>query len=515
MNEFIGLDFGSYHCRTGIYRSKNFEVIRNHYDHHETESFRGPDEYFRKRDVDVPAFLALRQLLGTDQKIPEVQKGILDRTEKLFRTILEEVSLFCKSDTINGVVTVPCYYHDRERFALMSLAERAGFNSIKLLDENVAVALGLDQCPEARNILIYSQGADPFSCTLGVHENMNFRTLNSAFDNELQGTFYDAVILKKILEALRYEPQKLTRQELEYLIRKSKQAKTDLSEKHEATITIPVNIRKGPDPTPVSEEKKIPCTRTEFEAAIGKFVARTLEVCAKTVHDAGLHPQDIDLVIVSGGLTSVPLVQQMILDMFKSEIVVADINAATRGAALFASSLPEPAVREKTKHSPAPSKTIRNMAPVSPPKTGELAAEWVKLFAIDIEDYYDLWQKEEFSRAIEKMEHVQENISRYIANLCHSAGRKHLDNGFLKEAYTFLKKGHNYDKTNDLILVDLLKCFDQLINDAHQRKDYHVTMNYLKEALQVAPGRKNWKDLLSFLRNNLKNLQRNPGFRKF
>jgi actin-like ATPase involved in cell morphogenesis/DNA-binding ferritin-like protein (Dps family) len=509
MNEWVGIDFGTTHCRTGIYRSGKYEVIRNFYEQNLIGQNLGLDEYFRRSKIAVPATQGLKQLIGNVRKSPENQKVVFDEVEKLFRSIFLNIEEYLESGAINGIITVPCYYHDRERSALILLAEKAGFNQIRLLDENVALALGLDLDSSTKKILVFSLGAGYFSCTILIQEGKNFRTMNSGSSNVLSGTFFDSVILKKIEESFNYPLRQLKTEDQFNLIRMAVKGKKELSDLSRNSIQLQIPTRTKFSGNPGTEIRNISVNRHEFEDNCRDFIGETVQLCLSTIHEAGLQSEDINLVLLSGGSTNISNLQQLVRATFNTEIKLTDSHAISRGAALFASTLPQPEIKVKKPADAVPEPAKVPVAPKVPEKTTDYASDWVKLFSDDLEEYHKLWLNEKYFESISKMEEIQQKIDKYISNLCHASGKKYMERKLFGEALELFVKGYNYDKSNSFLKGDLAQCYNVLIEDAYKRKDYRTTMNFLKDGLIIAPDVKNWRELQAYLRNNLKKLEKN------
>jgi tetratricopeptide (TPR) repeat protein len=183
-----------------------------------------------------------------------------------------------------------------------------------------------------------------------------------------------------------------------------------------------------------------------------------------------------------------------------------------RGASVFASTLPLPQVKAKIPVNTNAKKEEPEVRLAIPLKEGDYAYQWVKNYATELEAYHQLWQKEAYPESIEMMELVRGNVTKFVANLCHIAGKKLIDKGLFKEALDLLKKGYSYDRSDRALAEELHTCYHFLIVETLNKGEYAITKKLLADGLILNPGNKEWRRLQGSLRNISKNKHNNSKF---
>ncbi|MGE3403520.1 MAG: Fe-S protein assembly chaperone HscA [Vicinamibacterales bacterium] len=218
-----------------------------------------------------------------------------------------------------AVITVPAYFNDAQRTATRDAGRLAGLEVLRIINEPTAASLayGLDQ-KNRGTIAVYDLGGGTFDISLLRVEDGVFQVLATNGDTHLGGDDIDNLLVDRVLSWLppeggshadsrsdagnggfRLQPEVLQ------AIRKAViQAKIDLSDQDRAEIRVDeVGYRAA-------------ITREEFNALVRPLVERTLEPCRQALADASLGPEDIDEVVLVGGSTRVPLVRQMVEELF-------------------------------------------------------------------------------------------------------------------------------------------------------------------------------------------------------
>jgi molecular chaperone DnaK len=256
-----------------------------------------------------------------------------------------------------AVITVPAYFDDLQRQATYEAAELAGLQVLRLLNEPTAAALayGLGRDREER-VAVYDFGGGTFDLTLLDIAGSTFEVLTSVGDTRLGGDDIDSLILERLLEELRkklgadYTPDAMVTQRLREAAEK---AKCELSYARAATISLPFIGFAGTDPVHL----EVTLRRSELEAMIRPLIDRTLRCCEQALETCRLRPDDIDRVVLVGGTTRIPAIQQAVEDFFgippfkginPDEIVA--IGAATQ-AAIMQGQLKEVVLLDVTPHS--------------------------------------------------------------------------------------------------------------------------------------------------------------------
>jgi Fe-S protein assembly chaperone HscA len=200
-----------------------------------------------------------------------------------------------------AVITVPAYFNDAQRTATRDAGRIAGLEVLRIINEPTAASLayGLDK-RHTGVIAVYDLGGGTFDISILRVEDGVFQVLSTNGDTHLGGDDMDLLLTEKVLAEIRE-----VRQSGEFVqaVRKAViQAKHELSDRDETEIRVGTYRRK--------------LTRRELETMIRPLVERTLAPCRQALADAELQPSQIDEVVLVGGSTRVPLVRQLVGDLF-------------------------------------------------------------------------------------------------------------------------------------------------------------------------------------------------------
>ena len=211
-----------------------------------------------------------------------------------------------------AVITVPAYFDDAQRQATRDAARIAGLEILRIVNEPTAASLayGLDQSKDG-TVCVYDLGGGTFDVTvLNIDEGV-FRVLATAGDTHLGGDDLDRTLVDLALEEMELADE--VRNDAGFLtgVRLAAEStKLELSAKPEADLHV-VSPQHG-----VAWRRTV--TRKEFEERIRPHLDRTLEACRQALSDAGLTPDKIDEVVLVGGSTRIPAVQQAVAKFFET-----------------------------------------------------------------------------------------------------------------------------------------------------------------------------------------------------
>ncbi len=291
-----------------IYSIKRF--IGRRYDEVEDERQRVPYRVVRGKndrvEVEIPA-------LGKTLTPEEISARILMYLKKAAEEYLGE-------PVKKAVITVPAYFNDAQRQATKDAGRIAGLEVLRVFPEPTAAALayGLDKTDRTLRIAVYDLGGGTFDISILELDQGVFDVRATSGDTHLGGDNIDERIVDWLVEEFRQETGvDLSRDKaaIQRLKEAAEQAKKELSVRTETTISLPF-IASG-DSGPLHLEKTL--TRARLEAMARDLVERTIQICRKALEDAKLSPGDIDEVILVGGQTRMPLVQQMVREFFGKE----------------------------------------------------------------------------------------------------------------------------------------------------------------------------------------------------
>ncbi|WP_339048515.1 Fe-S protein assembly chaperone HscA [Candidatus Mesenet endosymbiont of Phosphuga atrata] len=215
-----------------------------------------------------------------------------------------------------AVITVPAYFDDAARNAVKFAAQLAGIEVLRLINEPTAAALayGVDKQNEGEIYAVYDLGGGTFDISiLKLHKEKVFQVLAVGGDVCLGGDDFDALLVEYILGM--YNHIKLNTAQKNRLITEARAAKEFLSMHEKGVFSFNV------------DENSFKCeiTKSEFEALISGLVDKTMNIIIDTIRDANLSIEDIKGVILVGGSTKVPLVQNTLAKVFPNKLLN-DVN---------------------------------------------------------------------------------------------------------------------------------------------------------------------------------------------
>jgi molecular chaperone DnaK len=221
-----------------------------------------------------------------------------------------------------AVITVPAYFNDAQRQATKDAGRIAGLEVLRIINEPTAAALayGLDKTGQNKTIAVYDLGGGTFDISILEIGDGVFEVRSTNGDTFLGGEDFDSRIVNYIADEfkkqhgidLRLDPLALQR-----LRSKAEEAKKELSTTAEYTvnepfITMDVNTRQ-----PIHLNMKL--TRAKYEALVEDLVQRTLEPCKAALKDAGISAGQVQEVVLVGGMTRMPRIQQVVKEFFGRE----------------------------------------------------------------------------------------------------------------------------------------------------------------------------------------------------
>ena len=240
---------------------------------------------------------------------------------QVLKKLKEAAEAYLGEKITKAVITVPAYFNERQRQATKDAGKIAGLEVLRILNEPTAAALayGLDKKSDVR-ILVYDFGGGTFDVSILEGGEGVIEVKATAGDTHLGGANIDERIMEWLIEEFKKETGIDLRKDktaLQRLKDASEQAKKELSFKLETEINLPFITIDPSTNQPLHLQKKL--TRARLEEMIKDLVDRTMEVVKKALEDAKLRPQDIEDVVLVGGSTRIPLVQQRIREFFGKE----------------------------------------------------------------------------------------------------------------------------------------------------------------------------------------------------
>ena len=284
---------------------------------------------------------------------PEVSAYILQE----MRAIAEE---FLGQTVNKAVVTVPAYFNDGQRQATKDAGRIAGLDVIRIINEPTAAALayGFGRDVEGK-VAVVNLGGGTFDVSLLDINNGVFEVVATAGDTFLGGEDYDKRLVDWLVQGFAKEHRVDLRSDsmaLQRLKDAAEKAKCDLSSVRETEINLPFIISTGKNQ---AYHLHRVVTRGKLEELTLDLTERTIQICRLTMEDAGIKPQELAEVVLVGGMTRMPKVQELVAEFFGREPCkgvhpdeVVAMGAAIQGAALVdAAAAPDMLLLDVTPHS--------------------------------------------------------------------------------------------------------------------------------------------------------------------
>ena len=252
-------------------------------------------------------------------------RGVIYSPPEISAIILQELRIIAEEylgqEVHKAVVTVPAYFNDNQRQATKDAGQIAGLDVIRIINEPTAAALSYGFGKKIdRLVAVYDLGGGTFDISLlEIGAEGVFRVIATAGDTFLGGEDFDTRIANWITDEFDKEHGlnlKDDRMSLQRIRDAAEQAKCDLSTLRQVEINLPFIITSK-DGQPLHIQKTL--TRDQLEEMTMDLVTRTVDICESTLEEAGIQPEDIQDIILVGGMTRVPVVQNKVREFFDKE----------------------------------------------------------------------------------------------------------------------------------------------------------------------------------------------------
>ncbi|HEY7670083.1 MAG TPA: molecular chaperone DnaK [Hyphomicrobium sp.] len=219
-----------------------------------------------------------------------------------------------------AVITVPAYFNDAQRQATKDAGKIAGLEVLRIINEPTAAALayGLDKKKESKTIAVYDLGGGTFDISILEIGDGVFEVKSTNGDTFLGGEDFDMKLVNYLADEFKKEQGIDLRNDklaLQRLKEAAEKAKIELSSATQTEINLPFITADASGPKHLTMK----LTRAKLESLVDDLIARTKEPCQKALKDAGLKAADIDEVVLVGGMTRMPRVQQVVKELFGKE----------------------------------------------------------------------------------------------------------------------------------------------------------------------------------------------------
>src|SRR3990172_7818945 len=243
---------------------------------------------------------------------PEISAVVLSKLKQAAEDYLGE-------KVVDAVITVPAYFNDAQRQATKDAGKIAGLNVLRIINEPTAAALayGLDKKKE-ETIAVYDFGGGTFDVSVLEVGDGVIEVKATNGDTHLGGDDLDQRIIEWMIQEFKKDQGidlSSDKMALQRLKEAAERAKIELSSSVETEINLPFVTANASGP----KHLQMKLTRSQFEKLVDDLLERTLEPARQALRDAGVEPKDIDEVVLVGGSTRIPKVQQLVQSLFGRE----------------------------------------------------------------------------------------------------------------------------------------------------------------------------------------------------
>lgn len=336
MSVIIGIDLGTSTTEAAVLRDGKPEVMLNLEREKITPSVVGMDD---AGNLLVGASALARQILAPEKTVLEIKRKMGSREtvrlgntsftpEEISAQILSYVRRFAGEylgeEVCRAVISVPAYFDEIQRQATVEAGKKAGFSVERIINEPTAAAMsyGLSHLEEESHILVYDLGGGTFDVTLLEMFDGVLEVKASSGDNQLGGKDFDQKLIEFLLERIREKHGIDLQKDIHAMARLKTEAvrcKIALSSEESVSVLLPLIAEKDGKPLALEEE----VTRELFENLIGELLEQTHAPIDVVLNDAGISEQELDMILLVGGSTRIPLVRRDIQEYLGLEPVQA------------------------------------------------------------------------------------------------------------------------------------------------------------------------------------------------
>jgi len=328
MAKIIGIDLGTTNSCVSVLEGGEPKVIPNPEGNRTTPSvvaFKGEEELVgeaakRQAVTNVKNTIAsVKRKMGTKEKVETSDKKYTPEeiSAKILAKLKSDAEAYLGEKVTKAVITVPAYFNDAERQATKNAGKIAGLEVERIINEPTAAALayGLDKTDDAHTILVYDLGGGTFDVSILELGDGVFEVKSTSGNNKLGGDDFDEAVMDYLVKEFKKESSVDLSKDAMAMQRvkdAAEKAKKDLSGMTTTQISLPF-ITQGAD-GPVHMEMSL--TRAKFEDLCRDLFNSTMDSVKKALKDAKLKTSDINKVILVGGSTRIPYIQELV----KSEL---------------------------------------------------------------------------------------------------------------------------------------------------------------------------------------------------
>lgn len=322
MSKIIGIDLGTTNSCVAVMEGGEATVIPNPEGNRTTPSVvafkdgdRSVGEVAKRQAVTNPnTIISIKRHMGTNHKVEAEGKEYTPQeiSAIILQKLKNDAESYIGEKVERAVITVPAYFNDAQRQATKDAGQIAGLQVERIINEPTAAALayGLEEDKDQK-ILVFDLGGGTFDVSILEIGDGNFDVIATSGDNELGGDDFDQVIIDYLVDQFKKEngiDLSQDKMALQRLKDAAEKAKKELSGVTQTQISLPFITADATGP----KHLEISMSRAKFEELSSNLVERTMGPTRQALSDAGYSPSDLDKVILVGGSTRIPAVQEAI-----------------------------------------------------------------------------------------------------------------------------------------------------------------------------------------------------------
>ncbi|MBD1371142.1 molecular chaperone DnaK [Hazenella sp. IB182357] len=327
MGKVIGIDLGTTNSCVAFMEGKEPTVIPNAEGGRTTPSVVGfsksgerlVGESAKRQAITNPdkTIISVKRHMGTDhkEKVEDQSYTPQEISAMILQKLKADAESYLGETVTQAVITVPAYFNDSQRQATKDAGKIAGLEVLRIINEPTAAALayGLDK-NEEQKILVFDLGGGTFDVSIMEMDEGFFQVISTSGDNKLGGDDFDQVIIDFLVAEFKKEHGidiSKDNMALQRLKDAAEKAKKDLSGVLTTTISLPFLTADASGP----KHLEVTLTRAKFEELSSTLIERTMVPTRQALKDAGLSASEVDKVVLVGGSTRIPAVQEAIKNL--------------------------------------------------------------------------------------------------------------------------------------------------------------------------------------------------------
>jgi len=328
--KIIGIDLGTTNSCVSVMEGKEAKVIPNLDGNRTTPSvvaFKDDEiqvgEVAKRQVITNPnTVYSIKRKMGTTEKVKINNKNYTPQeiSAMILRNLKESAEAYLGGKVTEAVITVPAYFNDAQRQATKDAGKIAGLEVKRIINEPTAAALayGIDKKTKEQTVLVYDLGGGTFDVSILELSDGTFEVISTSGDNHLGGDDFDNKVVDWLTAEFKKEQSvDLSKDKMAYqrLRDAAEKAKKELSSITSTTISLPFISMNSSGPLHL--EKTL--TRAKFNELTSDLVERTVEPVKRALRDAKMTAKDIDEVLLVGGSTRTPAVQDAVKKILGKE----------------------------------------------------------------------------------------------------------------------------------------------------------------------------------------------------